>query len=123
MLEQRMVGKLAAMKLHGMMEALQQQQKEAGMKELSFLEPLAMVVDHQWNWRQNQALARTLQAAKLRGSTCVEEIDFRAARGLHKSMIRGLSKESGWVDSATLNWAHPHFWCRALTTSSDWRSS
>ena len=104
MLEQRMVGKLAAMKLHGMMEALQQQQKEAGMKELSFLEPLAMVVDHQWNWRQNQALARTLQAAKLRGSTCVEEIDFRAARGLHKSMIRGLSKESGCVDSATLNW-------------------
>lgn len=56
MLEQPMMYKLAAMRLHGMMEALQQQQKEAGMGELSFLERLAMVVDHQWNWRQNQAL-------------------------------------------------------------------
>lgn len=47
MLEQPMMDKLAAMRLHGMMEALQQQQKEAGMGELSFLERLAMVVDHQ----------------------------------------------------------------------------
>ena len=104
MLEQPMMDKLAAMRLHGMMDPLQQQQKEAGMSELSFLERLAMVVDHQWNWRKDQALARRLQAAKLRGNTCVEEIDFRAARGLHKSMIRGLSKESGCVDSATLNY-------------------
>ncbi len=97
MLEQPMMDKLAAMRLHGMMEALQQQQKDAGIGELSFLERLAMLVDHQWNWRQNQALARRLQAAKLRGNACVEDIDFRVARGLDKSVIRGLSKESGWV--------------------------
>ncbi len=97
MLEQPMMDKLAAMRLHGMMESLQQQQKDAGIGELSFLERLAMLVDHQWNWRQNQALARRLQAAKLRGHACVEDIDFRAARGLDKSVIRALSKESGWV--------------------------
>jgi DNA replication protein DnaC len=97
MLEQPTMDKLAAMRLHGMIEALQQQQKDAGIGELSFLERLAMLVDHQWNWRQNQALARRLQAAKLRGNACVEDIDFRAARGLDKSVIRGLSKESGWV--------------------------
>ncbi len=62
MLEQPMMDKLAAMRLHGMMESLQQQQKDAGIGELSFLERLAMLVDHQWNWRQNQALARRLQA-------------------------------------------------------------
>ena len=109
MLEQPMMDKLAAMRLHGMMEALQQQQKEAGMGELSFLERLAMVVDHQWNWRQNQALARRLQAAKLRGNTCVEDIDFRATRGLDKSVIRGLSKESGWVKN------HEHVFVLGLT--------
>lgn len=97
MLEQPMMDKLAAMRLHGMMEALQQQQKDTGIGELSFLERLAMLVDHQWNWRQNQALARRLQAAKLRGNACVEDIDFRAARGLDKSVIRALSKESDWV--------------------------
>jgi ABC-type microcin C transport system permease subunit YejB len=58
---------------------------------------LALLVDHQWNWRQNQALARRLHGAKLRGNACVEEIDYRAARGLDKSVIRALAQESGWV--------------------------
>lgn len=97
MLEQPMMDKLAAMRLHGMMDALQQQHKDPGIGELSFLERLALLVDHQWNWRQNQALARRLQAAKLRGNACVEDIDFRAARGLDKSVIRGLARESQWV--------------------------
>ena len=51
----------------------------------------------QWNWRENQALARRLKNAKLRGNPCVEDIDFRAARGLDKSVIRALTQESGWV--------------------------
>jgi DNA replication protein DnaC len=80
-----------------MPDALQQQQKDSGIGELSFLERLALLVDHQWNWRQNQALTRRLQAAKLRGNACVEDIDFRAARGLDKSVIRALTKESLWV--------------------------
>jgi DNA replication protein DnaC len=49
------------------------------------------------HWRQNQALARRLYVAKLRGNACVEEIDYRAARGLDKSVIRGLAQESSWV--------------------------
>ena len=56
-----------------------------------------MLVDHQWNWRQNQALARRLHVAKLRGSACVEEIDYRTSRGLDKSVIRALTQESAWV--------------------------
>jgi len=54
-------------------------------------------VDRQWNWRQNQALARRLHVAKLRGNACIEEIDYRAARGLDKSVIRGLAQDSAWV--------------------------
>jgi DNA replication protein DnaC len=64
---------------------------------LSFLDRLAMLIDQQWNWRQNQALARRLHTAKLRGNACVEDVDYRAARGLDKSVIRGLAQESGWV--------------------------
>ena len=55
------------------------------------------MVDHQWNWRQNQALTRRLRAAKLRGNTCVEDIDYRASRGLEKSVVRSLTQESAWV--------------------------
>jgi len=97
MLQEPMMEKLLAMRLHGMADALKTQDQDPGSRELSFLERLAMLVDHQWNWRQNQALARRLHGAKLRGNACVEEIDYRAARGLEKSVIRALTQESGWV--------------------------
>ncbi len=92
-----MMDKLLAMRLHGMADALKTQEQDPGARELGFLERLALLVDHQWIWRQNQALARRLHVAKLRGNACVEEIDYRAARGLDKSMIRALAQESAWV--------------------------
>jgi DNA replication protein DnaC len=55
-----------------------------------------MLVDQHWTWRENQALARRLHAAKLKGA-CVEEIDYRASRGLDKSVIRALAQKSAWV--------------------------
>jgi DNA replication protein DnaC len=97
MLQEPMMEKLLAMRLHGMADALKTQEQDPGARELSFLERLGLLVDHQWNWRQNQALARRLQAAKLRGNACVEEIDYRAARGLDKGVIRALAQESAWV--------------------------
>jgi len=97
MLEQPMMDKLFAMRLHGMVDALKTQEQDPAARELSFLERLGLLVDQQWNWRQNQALARRLHAAKLQANACVEEIDYRAARGLDKSVIRGLAQESAWV--------------------------
>src|SRR5450756_2222443 len=87
----------AARRLHGMADSLKTQQQDPAARELSFLDRLAMLIDPQWNWRQNQALARRLHTAKLRGNACVEEVDYRAARGLDKSVIRALAQESGWV--------------------------
>jgi len=97
MLQEPMMEKLLAMRLHGMVEALKAQEQDAAARELGFLERLGLLVDRQWNWRQNQALARRLHVAKLRGNACIEEIDYRAARGLDKSVIRGLAQESAWV--------------------------
>jgi DNA replication protein DnaC len=97
MLQEPTMQKLLAMRLHGMADALKTQEQDPAARELSFLERLALLVDHQWNWRQNQALARRLHLAKLRGNSCVEDIDFRAARGLDKSAIRALAQESAWV--------------------------
>ena len=54
-----------------------------------------MLVDQQWNWRENQALDRRMKAAKLRGNACIEDIDFRASRGLDKSVIRALATGIG----------------------------
>jgi DNA replication protein DnaC len=65
--------------------------------ELSFLERFTLLVDQQWSWRENQALARRLKAARLKGSACVEDIDYRAPRGLDKTAVRALAKDSSWV--------------------------
>jgi DNA replication protein DnaC len=97
MLQQPMIEKLLAMRLQGMADALKAQEQDSAIGELSFLERLGMLVDQQWNWRENQALQRRLKAAKLRGNTCVEDIDYRASRGLDKSVIRALTQESSWV--------------------------
>jgi DNA replication protein DnaC len=97
MLNQPMVEKLVAMRLQGMVDALQAQQQDRTINELSFLERLALLVDQQWSWRENQALARRLKAAKLRGPACVEDIDYRAARGLDKAVMRALANNSAWV--------------------------
>jgi DNA replication protein DnaC len=97
MLKQPMIEKMLALRLLGMVEALKTQEQDATSRELSFLERLGLLVDQQWNWRENQALGRRMKNAKLRSNACVEEIDYRTTRGLDKSVIRALVQESAWV--------------------------
>ncbi len=97
MLEQPMMEKLQAMRLHGMVEALERQQQDSTIRELSFTERLALLVDHQWSCRQNQALTRRLRNAKLRINACLEDIDYRTPRGLDRSVLRALTQDSAWV--------------------------
>ena len=68
MLQEPMMEKLTAMRLLGMADALKAQEQDPASRELSFLERLGLLVDQQWTWRENQALARRLHAAKLEGS-------------------------------------------------------
>jgi hypothetical protein len=67
MLQQPMKEKLYALKLQGMIEALERQQQDEAARELSFLDRLALIIDQQWNWRENQALTRRVKASRLRG--------------------------------------------------------
>ena len=97
MLQQPMMEKLHALKLQGLLEALERQEQDESARELSFLDRLALLIDQQWNWRQNQALARRVRASRLKGAACVENIDYRAERGLSKSVIRALAQDSAWV--------------------------
>jgi hypothetical protein len=75
MLSQPLMEKLLAMRWQGMVEGLKTQEQDRAIHEFSFLERLSLLVDQQWNWRENQALERRLKAAKLRGPACVEDID------------------------------------------------
>ena len=97
MLQQPTKEKLHALRLHGMIEAIERQEQDEAARELSFLDRLALLIDQQWNWRENQALTRRVKASRLRGTACVEDIDYRAERGLNRSVIRALAQESYWV--------------------------
>ena len=96
MLNQPLIEKLHILRLRGMADAFREQQ-ETPNSDLSFEERFALLVDRQWNWRQNRALDRRLRNARLQGPACVEDIDYRTARGLDRQLVRSLSNDSDWV--------------------------
>jgi hypothetical protein len=61
MLKQPMIEKLAAMRLLGMVEAFKTQEQDPAARELSFTERFGLLVNQQWNWRENQALGRRMK--------------------------------------------------------------
>lgn len=97
MLTQPTIEKLIAMRLRGMAEAFRQQQESADIQRLSFDERLGLLIDRQWNWRQNRALERRLRNGRLQGPACIEDIDYRTTRGLDRQVVRSLTAESAWV--------------------------
>ena len=97
MLHQPTIEKLLAMHLEPMVETWRNFEQNQDAAQLSFEEKLSLMVDRLWTWRQNLALQRRLRYAKLRGDACVEDIDYRASRGLDRTLIRSLVNDSGWV--------------------------
>ena len=91
MLNQQTIEKLYVMRMRGMADGFRQPQEEPQTMQLSFEERFALLVDRQWNWRQNRALERRLKEGRLQGPACVEDINFRAARGLDKQVVRSLT--------------------------------
>jgi DNA replication protein DnaC len=96
MLNEPTVTKLLAMKLNGVVEALEEQRKSAQTASLSFEERLALLVERQWLWKENRAMAVRLKFARLRQPACVEDIDYRHPRGLQRSVIEHMAG-SDWL--------------------------
>lgn len=97
MLHQPTIEKLITMRLQGMVDGLEAIEQDEAARDLSFEEKLALIVDRQYTWRQNLAFQQRLRRARLRGNACVEDIDYRAQRGIDKAVVRSLSQESSWV--------------------------
>ena len=91
MLYEPTIQKMQAMKLSGMVEALEEQRKTADVGAWSFEDRLALLVERQWLWKENRALATRLKYARLRQPACLEDIDYRHHRGLQRSVIEHLA--------------------------------
>ena len=49
--------KLRALRLEGMVQALEEQRRQSDIAGLDFEERLALLVERQWLWKENRGLA------------------------------------------------------------------
>lgn len=96
MLNEQTFQQLSALRLHGFARAFQEQLEKDGFDKLGFDERVGLLVDREFRDREDRRLTRRLQQARLREKACIEDIDYRHARGLDKAMIRRLS-QCQWI--------------------------
>jgi DNA replication protein DnaC len=96
MLNQPTLERLQSLKLHGMADAFRAQLETTDSHSLTFEERFALLVDQQWLWKENRALARRLRSARLKEKGVIEDIDYQHPRGLDRKLIRALAT-SEWV--------------------------
>jgi len=99
MLIEQTISKLNEMKLHGMGQALQEQLQQPEISEMPFEERFSLLVDRECTHRDNTRMARLLHNAKLRLPASIEDIDFKAPRGLDRSVILRLA-QCDWIRRA-----------------------
>jgi len=99
MLSEETHRKLTVMKLYGLAAAFADYLQERAHDKLTFEERFGLMVDREWNDRQQRHLTRRLSSAKLREVACVEDINYRHHRGLDRSVMQRL---------ATCKWVADH---------------
>lgn len=82
--------KLQALRLTGMVKALEEQLQMTGLEELSFAERLGLLVDREMTERESRRLKDRLAKARLRQAAAVEDVDLRTPRGLDRSQFLAL---------------------------------
>jgi len=98
MTDEQTFEKLSGMRMNGIASALREQIATPDSYDgLTFNDRLAMLVDREWNERENRSLTRRLALARLRDrSACVEDIDYQHPRGLERSVLQRLAA-GAWI--------------------------
>ena len=100
MLNEQTLTQLRTLRLDGMVAALADPATSRAAAELRFEERLALLVQREIDWRDAKRLARLLKAARLKVSAaCIEDINWRASRGLDRHLITALAG-CDWVRHA-----------------------
>ena len=99
MLYSQTLEKLRSMRLEGMAQALEEQRQQASVLTLDFEERLALLVERQWSWKENRALAARLTRAQLKfPNACLEDIDYALHRGLKRAQIEQV-RAGEWIQN------------------------
>jgi DNA replication protein DnaC len=97
MLYTQTLEKLRALRLDGMVQALEEQRQQKDIVQLDFEDRLALLVERQWIWKENRGMTLRLTNAQLKiSSATLEDLDYRPSRGLKRAQIDQL-RASQWV--------------------------
>ena len=91
MLHHPTLEKLQTLRLSGMLKALTEQIHMADIDTLGFEERLGLLADREITEREDRRLKTRLRQARLKHNACIEDIDYRAPRGLDKALLLQLS--------------------------------
>jgi len=91
---------LTQLKLAGVRDALEQQQLQANTySELSFIERLQLLLEHELSQREQRKIERLMKQAKFRQHAEIASLNYRSARNLDKAEVRTLS-QNDWLRHA-----------------------
>jgi len=92
MLTQPTLDRMNAMKMFFMVDAFQRQLASTQSSALSFEERLGLLIDAEWSGREQRKLDQRLRTARLRHSASIEDVDFKAHRGLSRDLVLALGR-------------------------------
>ncbi len=98
MLNEQTVGKMERMKMFGMVQVFKELMDKPQHSDLTHEEFVGLLVDAELTSRENRRLQRLLGNARLKHQACMEDIDYRHPRGLHKQAVLELTN-SKWIQN------------------------
>lgn len=97
MLNEQTVEKMVNMKMNKMAESFKERLSRPDHRSLSHAEFLGLLVDDEYQARQNKKMSSRLRLAKFKESTaCIEDINYQHKRGLKKKDMLELS-QNHWI--------------------------
>ena len=98
MLKHPTLDQLHALGLYGMAKAFAELAEAPEANGLDRNDWLTLLLDREASLRRDKRLAARLRAAKLRQQASIEDVDYRAARGLDRGLFQKLA-EGQWIDA------------------------
>jgi DNA replication protein DnaC len=91
MLTHPTLDQLQQLGLHGMAKGFRELERQPEVTGLAHAEWLALLLDHEVTLRRQKRFESRARAAKLRQSASIEDVDYRAPRGLDRALFLKLA--------------------------------
>jgi DNA replication protein DnaC len=98
MLTHPMLDQLTQLGLPGMAQAFTELEASGEAATLSHADWLGLLLDREVTHRHDKRLAARLRYARLRQHAVVEDVDYRAPRGLDRALFQKLT-HGAWIDA------------------------